>query len=430
MRDTARDRIVGIADGSLSETIYAGAGAGTGKTQALVERIANLVIRGGVKPENIVAITFTVAAASELRQRVREELEERLAQARSARGESAGHESALGSALESLDSAFIGTIHSFAQSLLREWPLGVGLPPVFELLDSVQGDTRFDDEWDEWLEGAFSQPEFSRAVIGAQQLGLRSPLATLRDLAAELHASYDLVERVGELPQHTSSVVPRTLLSSIRSDLAKAIDLRDHCANPDDLLLSHLDTTIVLALSWIDEALDSDSDEECVLALTQLEKLSSGSGRKGDWSALAGGDSSLDEVRALLNAAQQTLESGRQSLGEATVVPLINAVAKMVLGYADKRRTEGLLEFQDLLVLSCRLLTDSRVAREYFQARYTYILIDEFQDTDPLQLKLAMLLANRPERPDPASQTANENKNGVPPPGALFVVGDDKQSIY
>ena len=81
MIDSSRDRIVGTAAGSLDETIYAGAGAGTGKTQALVERIANLVTMGGVKPENIAAITFTVAAASELRQRVRQQLEERLDEA-------------------------------------------------------------------------------------------------------------------------------------------------------------------------------------------------------------------------------------------------------------------------------------------------------------------------------------------------------------
>ena len=115
MSDSVRDRIVGIADGSLAETIYAGAGAGTGKSQALVERIANLVTRGGVKPENIAAITFTVAAASELRQRVREELEKRLERARK---KGTDDESKLASALDSLDAAFIGTIHSFAQSLL------------------------------------------------------------------------------------------------------------------------------------------------------------------------------------------------------------------------------------------------------------------------------------------------------------------------
>ncbi len=428
MSDSIRDRIVGTAAGSLTETIYAGAGAGTGKTQALVERIANLVMRGGVKPENIAAITFTLAAASELRQRVRGELEERLEKARTAgtikTGGAENDRSALSSALESLDSAFIGTIHSFALSLLRERPLDVGLPPVFELLDGVQGDTRFDEEWDEWLDGALSRPEFSEAVLNAQRLGLMSPLATLHDLAVELHAGYDVVERVGALPQSKRSIDPRVILSSVRSDLAMATDLRDYCADPDDKMLSHLDTHIVLAVSWIDEALGSDTDEECVLALTQLEKLSVSGGRKGDWDPLPAGNSSLDEVRALLKAAQKTLESGCQSLGEATVVPLVNAVATMVLGYAEKRRAEGLLEFQDLLVLSCQLLTDSREAREYFQYRYTHILIDEFQDTDPLQLKLAMLLADR------SNGNTNGNTDGVPAPGALFVVGDGKQSIY
>ena len=304
MSDSARDRIAGIADGSLGETIYAGAGAGTGKTQALVERIANLVTRGGVKPENIAAITFTVAAASELRQRVREELEKRLEQARTTCNGSADDSSALSSALESLDSAFIGTIHSFAQSLLRERPLDVGLPPVFELLDGVQGDTRFDEEWDEWLNGALSQTEFSEAVIGAQQLGLRTPLAALRDLAGELHASYDLVERIGVLPQPNGSVDLPAILSSVRSDLATAVSLRDYCENPDDRMLSHLDTDIVMAISWIDEALDSDEDEDCVLALAQLARLNFSGGRKGDWGSLVDVDISLDEVRAPRTTAQ------------------------------------------------------------------------------------------------------------------------------
>jgi ATP-dependent exoDNAse (exonuclease V) beta subunit len=118
-----------------------------------------------------------------------------------------------------------------------------------------------------------------------------------------------------------------------------------------------------------------------------------------------------------LQAAQESIDSGRQALGESTTVPLVNAVAKMVLSYADTRKAEGLLEFQDLLVLSCELLSDSNEARGYFQSRFTHVLIDEFQDTDPLQLKLAKLLTDRSDTGTPAS-------------GALFVVGDEKQSIY
>ena len=220
--DEERNRIVGLAEGSLHQTIYAGAGAGTGKTQALVERIANLFTIAKVKPENIAAVTFTVAAASELRQRVREELEKRHEGLSDA--SPVDEKSALESALESLDSAFIGTIHSFAQSLLRERPLPVGLPPVFELVDGVQGDVRFDEEWSIWLDNELENAEFSDAVVNAQRLGLPQPLKTLRDLAGELHKNYDLVARIGtfEQPNPVQSVDAKLVLETVKSDLGSA----------------------------------------------------------------------------------------------------------------------------------------------------------------------------------------------------------------
>jgi ATP-dependent helicase/nuclease subunit A len=414
--DEARSRIVGLAEGSLSETIYAGAGAGTGKTQALVERIANLFTIGGVKPENIAAVTFTVAAASELKQRVREELEKRL-DALQTSG-STESKAPLATALDSLDLAFIGTIHSFAQSLLRERPLAVGLPPVFELHDEVQGDTRFEEEWSEWLDAELENSELADAVINAQRLGLSQPLGSLRDLAKEFHSNYDLVARIGKFPSPNQVIGPRDILESVLSDLNSAYALRGYCTADDDKLVSNLETGTAMVISWIDEALEFDSEEECILALTQLPKLTQPGGQKGNWAPLPDGESSLEEVRTLLKTAQATIESGRQGLGQTTIIPLVNAVSRMVLGYAAKRRNEGVLEFQDLLVLSCELLESNEDARKYFQARYTHVLIDEFQDTDPLQLKLAMRLADR------------SNTGGAPTPGALFVVGDGKQSIY
>jgi len=419
--EAERNRIVGLAEGSLHQTIYAGAGAGTGKTQALVERIANLFTIVKVKPENIAAVTFTVAAASELRQRVREELEERLENLSDA--SPTDEKTALENALDSLDSAFIGTIHSFAQSLLRERPLPVGLPPVFELVDGVQGDVRFDEEWSSWLDGELENPEFSDAVVNAQRLGLPQPLKTLRDLAGELHDNYDLVARIGTFkrPNPIQVVDVKLALETVKSDLASVLGLRGYCTNPDDRMLLHLDTTVAQTVKWIDEALDSESYEERILALTQIAKLDSKGGRKPDWDSQSSGESSLDEVRSLLDGAQQQLEAGRQALGESTVIPLLNSVSRMVLEYAGKRRSEGVLEFQDLLVLSCELLDANEEAHKYFQNRYTHVLIDEFQDTDPLQLKLAMRLADR---------SVGSPERGAPTPGALFVVGDGKQSIY
>ena len=421
--DEVRDRITGADGSSLDETIYAGAGAGTGKTQALVERIVNLIIYGGVKPGKIAAVTFTVAAASELMQRVREELEKRLDEGAVKNGGENPDDIqiTLSNALNSLDSAFVGTIHSFAQSLLRERPLSVGLPPVFELYDAVQGDERFDEEWSSWLDVELQNPEFSAAVINAQRLGLVQPLDKLRDLAEELHANFDLAERVGALESTGQVINLADMLESIRVDLQKAFDLRVHCKNSEDKLLIHIESSIQMALDWIDEATSIGTSEEQILALTQLPGFTTTGGRKGDWTSLSSGESSLEEVRDLLKAARSTLENGRKSLGEKTIFPLVNAVLRMVRGYAAKRRTEGMLEFQDLLVLSSELLDTDDEALKYFQERYTHILIDEFQDTDPLQLKLAMRLADR---------HSDSKTSATPTPGALFVVGDGKQSIY
>ena len=356
-------------------------------------------------------------------QRVREELEKRMDEELVKNGgENPGDiQITLSNALDSLDSAFVGTIHSFAQSLLRERPLPVGLPPVFELYDAVLGDERFDEEWSSWLDVELENPEFSAAVINAQRLGLTQPLDKLRDLAEELHVNFDLVERVGALASTDQVIDLGDILESIRVDLQKAFDLRAHCKNAEDKLLTHMESSIRMALDWIDEATSSGSSEEQIIALTQLPGFTTTGGRKGDWNPLTSGESSLEEVRDLLKSARQTLESGRQSLGEQTIVPLVNAVLRMVVGYATRRLTEGMLEFQDLLVLSSELLDTDDEARKYFQERYTNILIDEFQDTDPLQLKLAMRLADR----DGDSKTS-----GTPTPGALFVVGDGKQSIY
>jgi ATP-dependent helicase/nuclease subunit A len=189
--DEVRDRITGADGSSLDETIYAGAGAGTGKTQALVERIVNLIIHGGVQPGKIAAVTFTVAAASELMQRIREELEKCLdEEVVKNGGENPGDiQITLSNALNSLDSAFVGTIHSFAQSLLRERPLPVGLPPVFELYDAVQGDERFDEEWSSWLDVELENPSRWAFMTAAENSGFSSSTSSQEDHSSSNRSS-------------------------------------------------------------------------------------------------------------------------------------------------------------------------------------------------------------------------------------------------
>ena len=101
-------------------------------------------------------------------------------------------------------------------------------------------------------------------------------------------------------------------------------------------------------------------------------------------------------------------------------------IGRFVLDGAHERAQSGRLEFHDLLVLARRLVATRRDIRHLLHARYPRILLDEFQDTDPIQLEIAVRLTARPD--DPAQDS--DWRQLVPVPGRLFIVGDPKQSIY
>ncbi len=126
----------------LDQNFLVEAGAGTGKTSALVERVVALVL-GGRRIERIVAITFTEKAAAELRDRVRTGLDLKAAEA----GLRESHQARLRTALDSLDRAHISTIHAFCQDVLRQFAPELGIDPAFEVQDEVLADRRFEESW-------------------------------------------------------------------------------------------------------------------------------------------------------------------------------------------------------------------------------------------------------------------------------------------
>ena len=142
----------------LSANLIIEAGAGTGKTYALVSRVVALV-KSGARMRDIVAITFTEAAAAELSERVRSRLEQLLDENNPlndadllAEGLTGEDRKRLERAVSELDEASVQTIHSFAAQLLRERPLDAGLPPGWMNLDEIADSERFNERWDGWLE--------------------------------------------------------------------------------------------------------------------------------------------------------------------------------------------------------------------------------------------------------------------------------------
>lgn len=178
----------------LDETLFVEAGAGTGKTTVLVERIVELVTADGpglpVSMRSVAAITFTEKAAAELRDRVRGELENR-ARSADTRPEVRAR---CAQALDELDEAAICTLHSFAQRILTAFPVEAGLPPRIEVHDEVSSLLAFDDRWRRTRDDLLDAPELEAAVLITLAAG--ATLEHLRRVAEHLDDNWDLLNRV------------------------------------------------------------------------------------------------------------------------------------------------------------------------------------------------------------------------------------------
>ena len=405
---------------SLDENLFVEAGAGTGKTTALVGRIVALVTSGRCEMAGLAAITFTEAAAAELRDRVRRGLEEAAAD----ETRDAEERARCRRAVAEMDAASIQTLHSFAQSLLRERPLEAGLPPGFEMLDAVQADLRFQEAWEEWLDEALDSDELGPMLARALHLGLR--LEQLRQVAAALGDDYDLVERT-PIP-----VAPEPALT-IGERLAEAVPqierLRELSKNgAGDPLYDHCGEVIALARRLPAPEVGGGAYERAVVRLLGFRRLSTGRGRQADWDndpvTLVNGCKLLKDMLADL---EEVRKEEITALRAAAFTPALEAVRRFVTGQAARRKREGHAQFHDLLVWARDMLRDHKEARRRFQRRFHHILVDEFQDTDPIQSEIAFLLAGDPDGPSGAADGWEDVR---PVEGKLFMVGDPKQSIY
>lgn len=383
-------------------TLFVNAGAGSGKTTALVGRVYRLVIKDGVPLQNIAAVTFTEKAGAELRDRLRSEFEKARREAR--------HKEAADQALDDLDSAAIGTLHSFAQRLLSEHPIEAGLPPLVEVLDEVGSSIAFEQRWVDVQRELLDDNEMATPLLLAMAAGLQ--LKRLRSLLQALGRDWDLIE------ERVLAVPPPTLNSldwnTFRNEAHDVLALRGGCRNPADKLLPAFDLLAGL-LSEFDYAPD---DETRLAVVKKIGGMTIGSGgARANW-----GDVNYvkDQIKGLRTAA----DSFVADILDCCLRLLTPWLARRVLDVAQERRREGRLEFHDLLVISRDLLRHQPQVRATLHDKYRRVLLDEFQDTDPIQIELAVRIAGGEDADDPEWEKVDV------PAGRLFVVGDAKQSIY
>jgi ATP-dependent helicase/nuclease subunit A len=342
------------------------AGAGTGKTGTMVDRYCRLVCDGGVSPDAVLAFTFTDRAAAELRERIRAELVRRAGD-----GEDRARE-----LLPGIGGAWVTTIHGFCNRLLAAHPVAAGIDPRFRVLDAPEA-TRlareaFDEALEEFLASGDRAREQTAAAFGIE--GLRGAVAGIHaELRSRGVATPALPEPPGPDPGaalRKAAAAAESALEALkpansnRELLERAVEVLNRSGEPPRL----------------DEvaALCTKSGAQAMLAYRQA----------------------IDEALARVAEAGEGGEAYRH-VGE--LLRIFDARFE-----AAKRRRAG-LDFEDLQLLAVRLLEERDLGAHY-RARFEHILVDEFQDTNRLQLRLIERLRG--------------------PGSELMTVGDELQSIY
>ena len=347
------------------------AGAGTGKTGVMVDRYCRLVCDSGLSLDSILAFTFTDKAAAELRQRIRTEL---------ARRAERGSERAA-AALAGIGGAWITTIHGFCNRVLAAHPVAAGVDPNFRVLDAPEAARAareaFDDAVVEFLAGGDAAREETVAAYDLE--GLRAMIAAVHD---ELRSRGSADPRLPEPPQPDPAAAIARAAAAAEECLEELREKNGKRGEADRELLER-----ALALLG---APGAEPGLEELLALATSSK-----------------SKPLAPYKEALDAAvARVAEAGE---GGAVYGHLAELLALFSSRFeAAKERRAG-IDFEDLQILAARLLERAEIG-EHYRTRFRQILVDEFQDTNRLQLRLIEALHG--------------------PKTELVVVGDELQSIY
>ena len=413
---------------TLGRNVVVTAGAGTGKTSLLVERLLVALGGGHATLETIAAITFTDKAAGELRHRLAAGLDSlsALASGGEATGRSGESDRAFahlassgvptsaiseraGAATRALDAAAVTTIHGFCADILRSHPIEAGLPPGFSVARGPVVDRIAEDLWSEFVSEELGSAGARQAVWArALTAATMSDLATLgRDLARG-GISAALLEGPYVASRPALGAAAAAIAETIRSPAARAAELTD------------------APRTWFEQAavvleiLQAKGPEAARDARRHFDRLGKPVGE------LRGKNLGDDDKVALKRLASDawTIVAGLDALDEEAARAGFEAVRPYAKRVREAFARAGLVDFDTLLVGARDLLRDRPAVREAQKARVRMLLLDEFQDTDPVQYEVVFLLA------EVEGGAATDPWATRLAPGRLFIVGDAKQSIY
>ena len=417
-----------LAETTFDRNVVVVAGAGTGKTTLLVNRLVHLLIKepDPIAMTHIVALTFTNKASTEMKVRLRERLTgltqssdgatarteggavsvEELRQRYGLTADEVGRRA--GAALQDLEKAQIGTLHSFAAHLLRLYPLESGVDPAFQEDDGLRFEEHFTTAWDIWIDRELSRQgthhDLWRSLLGS---------IAIEDLRALTHSlCSELVELDTIRGQVEAKDVSPTLSQWWRriGDRAEAL-----LASHDRPKRRKVEQMLASTLTFMNLLAKTGSRAIHELPASDRDWLTKDAGTAvGGWE-----DADFKEASRLIESAKQLL-----LVDHLFFKNLLNLISPLALDIRTSFARKGWLSFDGLLARARLLLRNHPAVRERIKQEYRAVLVDEFQDTDPVQYDIILAVSERR-----GSYSTNWEELALEP-GKLFIVGDPKQSIY
>jgi len=394
------------------------AGAGTGKTTILVSRYLSIIERGLARCGEIVAITFTEKAAAEMKIRLREKIEERISQEEisdDVRGR-------LENALYELERSTIGTIHSFASSILKEYPIESRVDPFFEQLDELGEGLLLEKCWKDFVESLCEEDQLAVRWF----LVLGGGVNNFRELAFSWYRSRGkrIIKGMFSYDHYGGSMGRASKLRSW-NDLDKYISsFISFLEEKSEQLMSLAEAFCVdredngykaiVGFGNQVEALKVFDPEEAIQAIFGLY-VPKNKGNKGKWDP----PEKCTEQKEIFKGIEDRRDNFKSEVLDFVRDRLKDVFDNFVEYVEGEKIRKGVLDFDDLLIKARLLLDDERILKQ-IRGRFKYILVDEFQDTDQLQAEIVYLISSE--------GSWDEGFRIVP--GKLFIVGDPKQSIY
>jgi ATP-dependent exoDNAse (exonuclease V) beta subunit len=400
---------------ALDETLVVEAAAGTGKTSELVARLVNVLAEGRGTVQTIAALTFTEKAAGELKLRLRAGLEDE--RARAAAG--SARRARLEEAIAHLEEARVSTIHGFCNDLLHERPVEARVDPRFEVLPEQEAAALYRRAFDGWLtERLEAPPEGLRRALRRRALD-GDPVERLRAAGWRLADWRDFRTRWQRRAFDREAAI-EALVARVHGLHARLTT----CSTTADTLYADLWPLRRLSEDVLTRERVAPRDHDGLEAalVDLLHQRSFKSPHKGHPRNYRG-SVTRDEVLAAHGELVAALEAFVRE-ADADLAALVQQdLLETVDRYEEAKTRAASLDFVDLLLRARDLVRDRADVRADLQRRLTHIFVDEFQDTDPLQAEIVLLLSAS----DPAVSRWQEV---APAPGKLFLVGDPKQSIY